>query len=263
MTLLTYNYNQNGVECIIVIKNNKILDISILKNTNYDSKEEMFHRGSKSIISYISDYDQSDNIRILYPPMLSGNLEEKIILNKTDKNNVSFGKKPLKLCSAINYMVDYDKISKVSYNNINSPIKIYTDASVQDNRQPTIAYGILNNKNEILSLNARILSGNKNIEDYELIAGVAGLSDARCKGFDDVIWISDNQRAQDVLQGVDKVGTSTQRLTMRDLRNKFKIFEYRDIRGKDNHLADSLASDVRKEEIGRYISYTSPAIKNI
>lgn len=263
MTVLTYNYNQNGVECVIVIKNNRIVDISILKNTDYNSKEEMFHRGARSIISYISDYDRSDNIKILYPPMLSGNLEEKIILNKTDKNNISFGKKPLKLCSAINYMVDYDKISRISYNKIDSPIKIYTDASVQDNRSPTIAYGMLNNKNEILSMKARVLSGYEDIEDYELIAGVAGLSDAESKGFNDVIWISDNQRAQNVLQGVDKVGTKTQRLTMRKLRDRFKIFEYRDIRGKDNHLADSLASDVRKEEIGRYISYTSPALSNI
>lgn len=263
MTVLTYNYNQNGVECVIVIKNNRIVDISILKNTDYNSKEEMFHRGARSIISYISDYDRSDNIKILYPPMLSGNLEEKIILNKTDKNNISFGKKPFKLCSAINCMISDERISGVSFNNTESPTKVYTDASVQDNKPPTISYGILNAQNEILSLNSRTLTGSKRIEDYELMAGIAGLADARSKGFDDVIWISDNQRAQNVLEGKNKVAESFQRKTIRNLRDKFKIFQYRDIRGKDNDLADSLASDVRKEEIGNYISFTSPATNNI
>lgn len=263
MLILSYNYHNSGAENIIVLRNNRILELIILKNTNYKNKEEKFSRASISIAGKISKYrNENENILIQTPPMLSKNKQEVIINKRIKKNNsVKHGNKPLKICSAINSMIIDGRINSISNKNKSEPIRIYTDASVQENKQPTIGFAILNNDNQILYLYGKVLSGSKDIEDYELNAGIAGLCYGLQFGFKSVEWVSDNQMAQNVLNGQDHVGTEIQRESLRKIKSNYTVFEYKDIKGKSNRLADSLADDVRRNNLDETIYYTTPSFK--
>lgn len=264
MLVLSYNYHNDGAETIVVLRDNNILNLIILKNTNYKNMNKRFSRASISIADNISKYkNKNENVLIQIPPMLPKNRDKELmneVLNQ-NVNSIKFKNKPLKMCSSINSMIIDGRISSISNNNNSEPIKIYTDASVQDNKPPTIGFAILNSKDQILYLYAKVLNGCRNIEDYELNAGIAGLSYGLQFGFTDVIWISDNQMAQNVLNGQNHVGTQMQRKSLRNIKKDYTIFEYRDIKGKDNRLADSLADDIRKDCVGRIIRYTTPSLQ--
>lgn len=264
MLVLSYNSHNDGAETIMVLRNNKILDLIVLKNTNYKNKQERFSRASISIADKLSEYqNKNEKVLIQIPPMLPENKEEVLINKRLEQNNlVKYGQKPLKTCSAINSMIIDGRINSISNKNTSEPVKIYTDASVQENKKPTIGFAILNKDNQIMYLYGKVLTGNKDIEDYELNAGVAGLCYGLQFGFNSVKWISDNQMAQNVINGQDNVGTQIQRESLREIKNKYTVFEYKDIRGKDNRLADSLADDVRRENFSKKIYYTTPSLKS-
>lgn len=264
MIAVSYNVNSNGGYCLVVSRDSKILDIVISKLDAYEDQYKRVLNISKSVKYYITKYIDNDNedILISYAPILKKNKQSDIIKNLLPNKDIMFNNKPLKICNSINRMIYQDRLDKVSFNSDKNPIKVYTDASIIDNGVSTIAYCLIDNKNQILILEARETKGFKKISNCELTAGIAGISKARQYGYNNIIWISDNKDAQNILESNNNFGTRIQRETIRNHRDSFNNFSYKDIKGKNNDLADSLADDIRKKRFPRYLIYKSPCIEN-
>lgn len=263
MIAVSYNINPDGGSCIIISRGFNILDIIISKLDVYNDKYNRVYNISKSVADYVEKFSRSrENVLISYPPILKKNKQSDILRDILPKKDIKFNNQPLKICNSINRMISQDRLKKVSFDSEQIPIKVYTDASIIDDGISTIGFSMVDNNNELIMLEAREVKGYDQISNCELTAGVAGISKAKQYGYDNIIWISDNKDAQNILESNNNFGSVLQRESIRSLRDNFTSFVYEDIRGKNNDLADGLADDVRKKRFPRYLSYKSPQLES-
>lgn len=142
---------------------------------------------------------------------------------------------------------------------ITEPVKVYTDASMQEGRPTTAGMILIDDDNYIVTFGMRELHGVSDIADAELRAGLLGLEVALELGINTAEWVSDNQIAQGAVTGTTDWDTEAA-TTLRSTIATFDTCGVTDIRGRDNILADALAADARHETVAQPAVYTAPPI---
>jgi ribonuclease HI len=252
MIVATYHYSMSGCVCALLIKNQNILDISVsvLDNPENKNKRQFVKHGTRMCAGLVRREGINGNVKFCYPSVLRGNQQQKIADRLFDNKDIDSIRHPLSIPSALSKMSEKGLI-KPAYDGLEEPVRVYTDASVQEkNGMPTVGCALIDDNNSILSIRGDTLDGHRKVSVAEFEAGCLGLENASDIGINNAIWVSDNRDAQDIFR--DNSSTSGIRNQKRldrceSLKNSFKDFSLVDIDGNDNILADAIAEDMRRD----------------
>lgn len=263
MNTFSYNINKDTV-CCLVCSDGQIKDISMLRSDNKTNKQ-LISRATKALSSLVKKYKQ-EPIRFRYPPIEKGDTQEQLILDSCDLSGTDFDfrKTPFSINSSIASMYREDKVGFVSFDNISEPYKLYTDASVVESRDPSISSCLLNSENEILHLVSQSIRNIENVTTGELIAGYLGLKICDRNDIEKVEWYCDNNSVLRFVDGQqeEKIQETYFSNNIRSLFGSHSEYNKNRISGNKNKLADSMAKDIRHEEVNRHLEFSSPAFQD-
>lgn len=265
MIVATYHYNMSGSVCALLLKRQRILDISvsILDNPKQKDKRQFVEYGTKMCAGLVRRESINGDIKFCYPSVLRGNQQQNIADRLFDNQNVDFVRHPLSTPSALSKMSDRSLL-KPAHSTFEEPVRVYTDASVQpENGMPTLGCALIDDNDNILSIHGEIVNGHRKVSIAEFEAGCLGLVDAREIGVKNSIWISDNRDSQSIFRDNNSTsGIRNQKRLNRtkELKNSFDDFSIVDIDGNDNILADAIAEDMRRDITQKTLMYQFPSM---
>lgn len=258
MLTLTYGTNRSSA-CSVAYRDGKIEDISTYR---YISDDRSFvERATRSLAHLQEMYSDSSYI-FRYPALTKGKYQEEKIreICRTPKGT-EFKISPFSIVSAIPRFLDRGTLKPQSLSSLEAPFTLYTDASITDNRKPSIGVSLLNKNDQILVLYSSPINNPRNTAHAESMAVRTGVSIVNSVEKNaEVELFCDNER---VISSID--GS-----THPDLQNTDEI-EYlqsvsniktNSISGDDNRLADALSKDPRHKEVDK-MTYLCPALKNV
>lgn len=262
MNTFSYNINNDTV-CCLACSNGVIRDISVIRSPNKTGKE-LVPTATESIARMVKSHNEKP-IRFRYPPIEKGNKQKNMIMDfcRLD-DKFEFKKTPFLINSSIASMNRSGRIRSVSFSDTSQPYTLYTDASVVDSEDPTVSSCLLNSRNEILYMVSQSIRSVANVTTAELIAGYLGLKICELNDAEEVEWYCDNNT---VLRFVDggqerKISESYFSNNIRSLFGSNEKYHKNRISGDKNKLADSMAKDVRHEEMNGSLEFRSPAFED-
>ena len=263
--MITFSYNiNNDTVCCLAYGNGEIKDISIIQSSEKTDKD-LIPTATDSIARLVKTHSEK-SVRFRYPPIEKGQTQENMLVETSKLDNVKFDfrKTPFSVNSSIARMYRSDRISFVSFDNTEQPYKLYTDASVVDSRNPSISSCLLNSQNQILHMISRSIREVDNVATAELIAGYLGLKICEMNNVESVEWYCDNNTVLKFVEGEseNKIDDSYISKNIRSIFQRNEQYNNNTIRGSKNKLADSMAKDIRHEEVNDRLEFISPAFKD-
>lgn len=266
MNVVTYHYNTSGSVCSILIKNKKVLDISVSNIASEEniSKTQFVEKGTRMSSGLVRRHGINGTITFCYPSVLKGSKQEDMAKPMfSNVKELKFSRHPLSIPSSI-AKISKEEYIRPSYDSIVNPVKIYTDASVQkQNGKPTLGVAVLDGGNNLISFFGSTLNQHTSVSKSEFEAGCSGLEYAIQKNMQNVIWVSDNRDSQSLFRERESAAGFKNEKTVdraRKIKQSFDKFTIRDIDGNDNIFADAIAEDLRRDETANSILYESPYI---
>lgn len=263
MNTFSYNINNDTV-CCLACCDGEIRDISILRSSE-ETNKDLIPMATDSIARLIKTHSEKP-VRFRYPPIEKGQKQENMLVNacRLDDAEFDFRKTPFSINSSIASMHRSNRVSFVSFDNTEQPYKLYTDASVVDSRDPSISSCLLNSQNEILHMVSTSIKWVDNVTTAELIAGYLGLRICESNNVEKVEWYCDNNSVLRFVNGEseDKIHDSYFSNNTRSIFQRYDQYNNNRISGDKNKLADSMAKDIRHEEVDNRLEFRSPGFED-